>query len=297
MTVWLLSHLANSPGNRLFLEEAQRRGVAARQVVPSTLSWSASGQGVGFLSEEKPELVFTRLGSSATESDLLSVRVAEASGVRILNSYSALRLCRDKAKTYLCLTQAGVPIPDTLLLSTGWTPELVEQHCGPPPHIVKLSRGTQGQGVMLSESWRSLTSLLEAMKALRAEVLVQRFLREAKGRDTRILVVGGKVRGAAIRQAQDPEEFRSNLHLGGEATVVEPTARQTEVAEAAVRSLGLEVAGVDLLESEAGPVVVEVNGSPGFEASKFFVKHVWDYLQDIPQGGCPLVDPNGGRYD
>ncbi len=280
MSVWLLSHLDSSPGNRLFLEEASHRDVEAFQMKPSELCWSASAQGLGFVDAELPKVIFTRLGSSASEADLLTVRVAEAAGVPVLNSYSALRLCRDKAKTYLCLKQNGVPIPDTLWLSSRWSPELIERHCGPPPHIVKLSQGTQGQGVMLSESWRSLTSLLEAMRMLGGQVLIQRFLAESQGRDTRVLVVGGKVRGAAIRQARDPDEFRSNLHLGGQATVVRPSERQVEVAEAAVASLGLEVAGVDLLETSKGPVVVEVNGSPGYEASPFFVKHIWDYLQD-----------------
>lgn len=225
------------------------------------------------------------------------VRAAEATGIPVLNSFAALRLCRDKAQTYLCLKSAGVPVPDTLCLGSIWSRELVEQHCGPPPHIVKLSQGTQGQGVMLSESWRSLTSLLEAMKAVGSQVLVQRFLSETQGCDTRVLVVGGVARGAALRQAQEPTEFRSNLHLGGQATVVEPTSRQVAVAEAAVASLGLEVAGVDLLETLDGPMVVEVNGSPGYEASPFFVKHIWDYLQTKYLGGEAFLKPNRSRHD
>lgn len=291
MQVWLLSHLSDSPGNCLFLAEARQRGVETVAVKPSTLSWAASRHKLGFVGRQVPRLVFTRLGSSATEADLMAVRVAEASGIPVLNSYQSLRLCRDKAKAYLALMQLGVPIPDTLWLSPGWSPELVEYHCGPPPHIVKLSHGTQGRGVMLCESWRSLTSVLEAMAAVGGTVLVQRFLAESKGRDTRVLVLGGKVQGAAARQAQDREEFRSNLHAGGAASVVEPTPEQIRIAEAAVAALGLEVAGVDLLETAAGPVVVEVNGSPGYGASPFFVKHVWDYLQARYLGGEAFSQP------
>lgn len=279
------------------MEEASRRGLPVRLVAPSSLSWSVSSRALGFCGEKSPQFIFTRLGSSASEQDLMIVRAAEAAGIPILNSFAALRRCRDKAQTYLCLRSAGVPVPDTLCLGSAWSRELVEKHCGPPPHIVKLSQGTQGQGVMLSESWRSLTSLLEAMRAMGGQVLVQRFLSESQGRDTRVLVVGGVARGAALRQAQDSTEFRSNLHLGGLATVVEPSSRQVAVAEAAVASLGLEVAGVDLLETLDGPVVVEVNGSPGYEASPFFVKHIWDYLQVKCLGGEAFLETNRSGHD
>lgn len=279
MSVWLLSHLVGSPGNRIFIEEGQARGRAVRLVSPTTLGWACQPSGSHLLDPDRPDLVFTRLGSSAHESDLYPVLVLETVGLPVLNGYAALRVCRDKAQTYLHLKSAGVPFPDTMWLAGAWTPEQVEAHCGPPPHIVKVANGSQGEGVVLSESWRSLSSIVGAMRAVGAAVLVQRFLAESEGRDTRVLVVGGKAVGAAVRSAQAPDEFRSNLHLGGQATVVELTSRQREVAEAAVACLGLEVAGVDLLESQGGPVVVEVNGSPGYEASPAFVKHVWDHLE------------------
>jgi ribosomal protein S6--L-glutamate ligase len=279
VSVWLLSHLVDSPGNRLVTAEGQARGYSVVLVRPASLGWACGANECHLLGHPRPRLVFARLGSSAPECDLYPVRVLEAAGIPVLNRYNALRLCRDKAQTYLQLKMAGVPFPDTMWLAGSWTREQVEEHCGPPPHIVKLASGSQGQGVVLSESWRSLSSLVEAFRALGAPVLVQRFLAEAAGRDTRVLVIGGKARGAALRQAQSPGEFRSNLHLGGAARVVEPTPRQVQVAEAAVACLGLDVAGVDLLESQAGPVVVEVNGSPGYEASPFFVKHLWDHLE------------------
>ena len=219
------------------------------------------------------------MGSSASESQLYAVLAAECAGWEVVNRYAALKVCRDKAQTYLRLQAAGVPFPDTLWVGGDWTWEQVLDQCGPPPHIVKLATGTKGQGVLLSESRRSLLSIVETLRCLGAPVLVQRFLTVASGRDTRLLVVGGKVRGAATRQAQSPDEFRSNLHLGGSAKIIDPGPRQVKIAEDAVRCLGLEVAGVDLLDSESGPVVVEVNGSPGLEASPFFVKHLWDYLE------------------
>lgn len=279
MSVWLLSHLTDSPGNRIFIAEGTARGHAVRQVAPNALTWVCTASHVSLLTEEKPRLVFTRLGSSAEENDLYPARVLQSAGFSVLNNYAALRVCRDKAQTYLHLKEAGVPFPDTLWLAGDWTPELVERHCGPPPHIVKIANGSQGEGVAISESWRSLGSLVGALRAVGAAVLVQRFLAESQGCDTRVLVVGGKAVGAALRQANDPQEFRSNLHLGGRAEVVEPTAEQRLVAEAAAACLGLEVAGVDLLQSRSGPTVVEVNGSPGYEASPFFVKHVWEYLE------------------
>lgn len=279
--IWLLSHLVGSPGNRIFTNEGESRGHRVRLVAPATLSWACGAAGCGLLETPAPRLVFTRLGSSASENDLYPVRVLETAGLPVLNSYAALRVCRDKAQTYLQLKAAGVPFPDTMWLAGDWTQEQVETHLGPPPHIVKVANGSQGEGVILSESWRSLSSIVGAMRAVGAAVLVQRFLAEAQGKDTRVLVVGGKAVGAAVRSAQNPEEFRSNLHLGGSAQVVEPNDEQRQVAEAAVACLGLRVAGVDLLQSHAGPVVVEVNGSPGFEASPFFVKHVWDHLERV----------------
>ncbi len=277
--IWLLSHLLDSPGNRIFVAEGEARGCEVRLVAPSRLNWACGPSDCLFLGEDAPELVFTRLGSSCQDSDLYAVRVAEVAGWPILNSYSALRACRDKAQTYLQLKLAGVPFPESMWLPGNWTREQVEERLGPPPHIVKFASSSQGEGVILSESWRSLSSLVGALRAAGTCALVQRFLVESQGRDTRVLVVAGRAVGAALRQARGPDEFRSNLHLGGSARLVDLDERQRQVAEAAATCLGLEVAGVDLLESHSGPVVVEVNGSPGFEASPFFVKHVWDHLQ------------------
>lgn len=277
--IWLLSHLVGSPGNRIFETEGQARGHRVELVAPASFSWACDARTCGLLTPQPPRLVFTRLGSSCDENDLYPVRVLETAGLPVLNSYAALRICRDKAQTYLHLKSAGVPFPDTMWLAGAWTQEQVEVHLGPPPHIVKIANGSQGEGVILSESWRSLSSIVQALRAVGAPVLVQRFVAEAHGRDTRVLVVGGKAVGAAVRSAQSPDEFRSNLHLGGAAQVVEPNDEQRRVAEAAVACMGLEIAGVDLLQSSVGPVVVEVNGSPGYEASPFFVKHVWDYLE------------------
>jgi ribosomal protein S6--L-glutamate ligase len=279
--IWLLSHLVGSPGNRIFLAEAEARGLPARLVAPASLGWSCGASHCQLLKEQPPVLTFTRLGSSASEADLYAVRLLETAGHPVFNSYRALRICRDKLQTYLQLKLAGVPFPDTLWLADQWTPEQVEAELGPPPHIVKVANGSRGEGVMLSESWRSLASIVGAMRTVGAVVLLQRFLSEAEGQDTRVLVVGGQAVGAAVRAARNPGEFRSNLHLGGQARVVEPTPRQQRVAEAAAACLGLDVAGVDLLESAAGPVVVEVNGSPGFEASPHFIGHVFDYLQGL----------------
>lgn len=277
--IWLLSHLADSPGNRIFMAEGEARGHQVRLVAPSSVSWTCGAADCGLLEEERPALAFTRLGSSARECDLYAVRVLEVAGLPVLNSYRSLRVCRDKAQTYLELRSAGVPFPDTMWLADRWTPEQVEARLGPPPHVVKVANGSQGEGVVLSESWRSLASIVGAMRTVGAVVLVQRFLAEAQGRDTRVLVVDGKAVGAATRAASSPNEFRSNLHLGGQAQVVEPTREQVRVAEAAAACLRLEVAGVDLLQSDAGPVVVEVNGSPGYEASPYFVGHVFDHLE------------------
>lgn len=248
-------------------------------VAPADLSWRSDHAGCGLLDSEGCDLTFTRLGSSAGEADLYPVLALELSGRRVLNSYTSLRVSRDKAQTVLRLRAAHLPVPATLWLGARWSQEQVLAVCGPPPHIVKFAGGSKGEGVVLTESWRSLASLLGSLRAQRWPVLIQRFVAESAGRDTRLLVVGGRVIGAARRQAEHPEEFRSNLHLGGRARVVDPLPDQVAVAEAAAACLGLEVAGVDLLETDAGPLVLEVNGSPGYEASPHFVEGVWDYLE------------------
>ncbi len=282
MKVCLLSHLIGSPGNRIFTEVGSKRGHDIELKSPKALSWTLLGKpkpGIDWPGGV-PDLVFTRMGSSAPDSSLAAILACELSGLPTVNRSEALRLCRNKLVAHLHLQASGVPSPAVFSYSETSTWEHVLEALGPPPHVVKLALGTKGQGVMLTESRRSFLSLADSLRSLGLSFFVQRFVSEATGVDTRIFLVGGRAVGAARRSSQHTEEFRSNLHLGGKAKEVEATPAQISVAELAAQCLGLEVAGVDLLESSEGPLVLEVNGSPGLEASSRFAEALWDYLEE-----------------
>lgn len=275
MNFWLFTHLLDSPGNALISQEASRRGHLVRLVRPGELTFS-----LGSKPAQRPDLVFTRTGSSAPAAALARLAVLEEQGLRCLNSSASLRCSRDKAICYARLASAGVPIPKTVVVGKedwGWLEELPG-----PPWIVKLSVSTKGQGVCLVESERSLRSVVDALAgAAESSVLVQEFVEQAGGSDIRVLVLGGEARVAARRSAVSSHEFRSNVYLGGKTETLEMTSEIADIAVKATRSVGLEVAGVDLLETGNGFVVVEVNGSPGLTASPRLPGALMDYLEEV----------------
>ena len=275
MNFWLFTHLKESPGNELIMQEADRRGHEVRLVRPRLQNLI-----LGSDFAEKPDFVFTRTGSSAPPAALAVLSVLEQQGLRCINSSSSLRNSRDKTVCYARLAAAGVPTPRTVVVGGedwSWLDNLAG-----PPWIVKLSVSTKGQGVCLVESERSLRSVIDALKGTEeSSVLVQEFVEEARGSDVRVLVLGGVARVAARRSAGSKTEFRSNVYLGGRAETIELTNEIAEIAVQATRAVGLEVAGVDLLETGGGYVVVEVNGSPGLTASSRLPGALMDYLEGI----------------
>jgi len=205
-----------------------------------------------------------RIGASVTAVGLSVARQLEAMGVPLINGASAIARSRDKLAALQQLAAAGVRIPRTVLARGGGeVAELVAQ-VGGLPAILKLIQGTQGVGVMIAHSVAEVESILGTLWDLGQEILLQEFVSESRGRDIRALVVGDRVVGAMRREARRGE-FRSNLHRGGFGTAVELPADYAEAAVRAARVVGLDVAGVDLLESSEGPKVVELNSSPGFE--------------------------------
>ena len=211
-----------------------------------------------------PQVSLPRIGASVTGHGLAVVRQLEALGVPLVNGSRAIEASRDKLRALQLLSAAGVPVPRTVLARGGGELSKLVQLVGGLPAILKLLQGTQGVGVMIAHSMAEVESILTTLRDLGEEILLQEFIAEAKGADVRALVVGGRVVGAMRREARSGE-FRSNLHRGGagRAHALEPAFEQAAVRAAAV--LGLEVAGVDLLESTGGPKVMEVNSSPGFE--------------------------------
>jgi ribosomal protein S6--L-glutamate ligase len=213
---------------------------------------------------EGVDAIIPRIGSSVTFYGAAVVRHFEQMQVFSSVESQALVRSRDKLRSLQLLARAGVGIPKTAIASIPKNIDLVLEQVGGTPVVIKLLEGTQGLGVILAETKKSAKSVIESFMVLKANILVQEFIEEAEGADIRAFVIDGKVVGAIKRQGGQGE-FRSNLHRGGKATVIKLTAEEEETAIKAVRRLNLGIAGVDMLQSARGPLVMEVNASPGLE--------------------------------
>lgn len=210
------------------------------------------------------DAIIPRIGASITFYGTAVVRHFESQGIYSLNSSVAISRSRDKLRSLQLLSQKSIPLPTTgFACSTEDTDDLI-QMVGGAPLIVKLLEGTQGKGIMLAETKNAAKSLINAFKHLRENILVQEFIKEADGKDLRCFVVGDKCVAAYQRVAADGE-FRANIHLGGTATPVKLSPIERKLAIKAANTMGLNVAGVDLIRSNRGPLVLEVNSSPGLE--------------------------------
>ena len=214
--------------------------------------------------EVQPHAVIPRIGASYTFYGTAVVRQFEMADVFTLNSSDGISRSRDKLRSLQILSRSGVGMPTTSFAHSIQDVNGLLEVVGGTPVVVKLLEGTQGLGVVLAETKKAAESVIGAFRQLDANILVQQFIKEAGGADIRALVVGGKV-VAAMRRQGAPGDFRSNLHRGGSAEVIKLTPSERSTAVRAAKSLGLNVAGVDLLQSEEGPMVLEVNSSPGLE--------------------------------
>jgi len=210
------------------------------------------------------DAVIPRIGSPLTDYGLAVVRQFEMTGAYCLNRAGAIGAARDKLHALQVLARKGVAMPTTAFARSPKDTGHVLGLVGGAPLVVKLLQGSQGRGVVLAETAQAAESVISAFRDLDADILVQEFVAEAKGADIRCFVIGGKVVAAMKRQAKIGD-FRSNLHQGGEATPVKITTAERDLAIRAVRALGLQVAGVDILRAHDGPKVIEVNASPGLQ--------------------------------
>ena len=209
-------------------------------------------------------VVIPRIGASITFYGTAVLRQFEMMGVRTPNSADAILRARDKLHSLQLLAREGIGLPTTVFGDNPDDTADLLKMLGDPPHVIKLNEGAQGQGVLLAEKRSAAQGMIEAFRGLYANFLVQEFIREAKGADLRCFVVGGRVVAAMQRQAPEGD-FRANLHRGGTAIPVILTPQESEISLHAARVMGLGVAGVDLLRSSRGPLVLEVNSSPGLE--------------------------------
>lgn len=210
------------------------------------------------------DAVIPRIGSAITFYGTAVLRQFELCGSYPLNESVAITRARDKLRSLQLLARQGIDMPVTgFAHSPDDTSDLIDM-VGGAPLVVKLVEGTQGIGVVLAETRQAAESVIDAFRGLNAHILVQEFIKEAKGRDIRCLVIGNEVVAAIEREAKEGD-FRSNLHRGGRARCVEITPREREIAVKAAATLGLDVVGVDILRAQRGPLVMEVNASPGLE--------------------------------
>lgn len=210
------------------------------------------------------DAVIPRIGASVTFYGTAVVRQFEMMKVFTATESQALVRSRDKLRSLQILSRAGLGLPKTAFTNYSKDVKSIIKNVGGAPLVIKLLEGTQGVGVVLAENNNAAESVLEAFNGLKARVIVQEFIKEAGGADIRAFVVDGVVVGAMKRQGKEGE-FRSNLHRGGTASLYDLTDDEENAALKAAKSLGLGVAGVDMLQSKKGPLIMEVNSSPGLE--------------------------------
>ncbi len=213
---------------------------------------------------EGVDAVIPRIGASVTFYGTAVVRQFEMMKIFTAVESQALIRSRDKLRSMQILARAGVGLPKTVFTNYSKDVEHLVDSVGGAPLVIKLLEGTQGLGVVMAETKNAAKSIIEAFNGLKARVIAQEFVEEAGGADVRAFVVEGNIVGAMKRQGKKGE-FRSNLHRGGTATIVELSEEERNTALKAARVLGLGIAGVDMLQSKNGPLVIEVNSSPGLE--------------------------------
>lgn len=268
MKIAVLSRNRKLYSTRRLVEAAVTRGHEAividalRCNIDITSSRAAIFYRDGFL--EGFDAVIPRIGASITFYGLAVLRQFEMMGVFPLNESVAIGRARDKLRSLQLLARAGLGLPTTGFAHYPEDTEALIRLVGGAPLVIKLLEGTQGRGVVLAETKKAAESVIDAFRELDANFLVQQFVKEAGGADIRCLVIGNRVVASMMRQAKEGE-FRSNLHRGGSANVVKLTPQERATAVRAARAIGLNVAGVDIIRSKDGPLVLEVNSSPGLE--------------------------------
>ena len=230
------------------------------------------------------DVVIPRIAATWTFYGAAVVRQFELMGALSANSSASISRSRDKLRALQLIGNSGVEMPVTGYVHLSRDIESVLKSVGQPPYVIKLLEGTQGRGVVLTETMEAAISAIETMKKIDANILIQEFINESKGEDIRAIVVGDRVVASMKRKAK-PGEFRSNVHLGGSVENYDLNEQEKESAIKAAKVLGLSVAGVDLIQSNRGPLVLEVNSSPGLEgiekASGIDVANkIIEYLED-----------------
>jgi ribosomal protein S6--L-glutamate ligase len=268
MKIVILSTNTKLYSTRRLVEAAEKRGHQV-EVVNHTQCYVVIESGdpkvfVGDHAIENVDAIIPRIGASVTFYGSSVIRQFEMQGVFTTTSSLALVRSRDKLRATQILSRHEIGIPKTAFAKRPSNVEYLIKQVGGTPLIVKLLEGTQGLGVVLAETKKAAKSVIEAFYGLDANILVQEFIAEAGGADVRTIVIDGKVVAAFKRQGKEGE-FRSNLHRGGSGSLIKLSRAEKAAAVGAAKALGLNIAGVDMLQSKRGPLILEVNSSPGLE--------------------------------
>ena len=268
MHLAILSRNKSLHSIRRLLREARSRRVSCDVINPVECQLVVDGRNSSIRVNQRVlppyDAVLPRIGASITDYGLAVVKHFEILGIPPINSSQAIAESRDKLRCLQILARAGVQAPPTVLTRNARNLRTAIEAVRGFPAILKVLKGTQGVGVMIVHSPLSMGSVMDTLRSLDQDVLVQQFIAEGAGRDYRAFVIGDKVVAAMMRTAAEGE-FRSNIHRGGEGRLVRLPRAYEQAAIRAARALGLHIAGVDLMESKEGPLIIEVNSSPGFE--------------------------------
>jgi ribosomal protein S6--L-glutamate ligase len=267
MKIGILSRGAELYSTKRIVEAAVQRGHSVQVIDPLKCFMNINSVDNEIHYQEKTlhlDAVVSRIGASVSFYGTAVVRQFEMSGVYALNGSLAITRSRDKLRAHQILSRKKLGMPVTgFAHSTSNIDDLITV-AGGAPLVIKLLEGAQGKGVILAETKKAAESVIEAFRGLDAHFLIQEFIKEAGGADIRCFVVGGKVVASMLRKSQDGD-FRSNLHSGGIAEKVKITPEERKTAIVAAKAMGLDVAGVDIIRSNRGPLILEVNSSPGLE--------------------------------
>jgi len=268
MKIAILTRGPKLYSTRRLVEAAVKRGHEVQLVNPLRcyMNIASHSPSIHYRGQELPKFdaIIPRIGASITFYGTALIRQFEMMGVYCMNRSLAVTRSRDKLRCLQLLSSKGLGLPITgFSHSPGDITDLITM-VGGAPLVIKLLEGTQGIGVVLAETNQAAASVIEAFLGLKANIMVQEYIKESKGADIRCLVVGGKVVASMERKAK-PGEFRSNIHRGASSSIVELTPHERKTAVLAAQLMGLNVAGVDMLRSDRGPLIMEINSSPGLE--------------------------------
>ncbi len=268
MLIYILSRNENLYSTRRLVEAGTARGWTMEvidylqlsiEIMKNELRINYRGKSL-----RVPDAIIPRIGTSRTNFGTAIVRHFEMMNVFTVAGSLAIRRSRDKLRALQILSRHGVDMPRTVFASNNASVKDMIRLVGGTPMVLKILEGTQGKGVVLIENEKAAKSVLDAFNGIKADFLVQEFIAEAGGADIRAFVVNGKVVGAMKRQG-DESDFRSNLHQGGSASAIKLSKEEKLLALAAAKAMGLAVCGVDMILAQRGPLVMEVNSSPGLE--------------------------------